>query len=132
LTHLETKIGEAFHAVIVGVEDFGFFAQLVEFPVEGLVHVTSLSDDFYYLEEATHTLIGRRSGRRFRLGDRVAVRVARVDLDRRELDLMLIGDDGPEAAEPRPGPSRHERRSQEKRQAKATPANAPPAGGRKT
>jgi len=133
LTHLESKIGEAFHAVVVSVEDFGFFAQLVEFPVEGLVHVTSLSDDFYYLEESTHTLIGRRSGRRFRLGDRIAVRVARVDLDRRELDLVLIGDDS-EPAEPRPGPSRHQRRSQEKRQAKASAANAPPPpnGGRKT
>jgi ribonuclease R len=91
LTHLEKRIGEQFHAVIVGVEDFGFFAQLVELPAEGLVHVTSLTDDYYYLESDTHTLIGRRSGRRFRLGDRVAVHVVRVDVDRRELDLALEG-----------------------------------------
>jgi ribonuclease R len=87
LTHLESHIGEGFHAVIIGVEDFGFFAQLVELPVEGLVHVTSLGDDYYYLEAETHTLVGRRSGNRFRLGDRLRVRVARVDIDRRELDL---------------------------------------------
>lgn len=89
LTHLETKVGEAFHAIVVGVEDFGLFCRLVELPVEGLLHVTSLADDFYYLEEGTHTLIGRQGGARHRLGDRVEVRVARVDVDRRELDLVL-------------------------------------------
>ena len=95
LTYLEDKIGEAFHAVVIGVEDFGFFCQLVEVPAEGLVHVTSLADDYYYLEAATHTLIGRRSGRRHRLGDRIEVRVARVDVDRRELDLVPADHDGP-------------------------------------
>ncbi|MBX6315494.1 MAG: ribonuclease R, partial [Isosphaeraceae bacterium] len=89
LTHLEGRLGEVFPAVIIGVEDFGFFAQLVELPVEGLVHVTSLADDYYYLEPETYTLVGRRSGRRYRLGDRLDVRVARVDVDRRELDLVL-------------------------------------------
>jgi len=89
LTHLEARIGETFHAIVVGVEDFGIFCRLVELPVEGLIHVTSLADDYYYLESGTHTLIGRSSGRRHRLGDRTAVRVAHVDLDRRELDLVL-------------------------------------------
>jgi ribonuclease R len=88
LTFLEQKIGEAFHAVIVGVEDFGLFSRLIELPVEGLIHVTSLADDFYYLEAGTHTLIGRRSGRRYRLGDRLEVRIAHVDVDRRVLDLV--------------------------------------------
>jgi ribonuclease R len=60
LTYLEPKVGEAFHAVVIGVEDFGLFCRLVELPVEGLVHVTSLADDYYYLESETHTLIGRR------------------------------------------------------------------------
>ena len=89
LCHLERRIGEAFHAIVVGVEDFGLFCRLVELPVEGLVHVTSLADDFYYLEAGTHTLVGRRSGRRHRLGDRTEVRVSHVDVDRRELDLVL-------------------------------------------
>lgn len=100
LTHLESRIGETFHAVIIGVEEFGFFAQLVELPVEGLVHVTSLADDYYYLEAETHTLIGRRSGRRFRLGDHVVVHVARVDVDRRQLDLVIEGE--PVTAAPPP------------------------------
>jgi ribonuclease R len=89
LTHLEGRIGETFHAIIIGVEVFGLFAQLVELPIEGLVHVSALADDYYYLEAETHTLIGRRSGRRFRLGDPIEVRIAHVDVDRRELDLIL-------------------------------------------
>jgi len=89
LTHLESKIGQTFHAIVVGVEDFGLFCRLVEFPVEGLIHVTSLADDFYYLEAGTHTLVGRRAGVRHRLGDRIEVRVALVDVDRRKLDLVL-------------------------------------------
>jgi ribonuclease R len=68
---------------------------MVELPAEGLVHVTSLADDYYYLEAGTHTLVGRRSGRRYRLGDRVEVRIARVDVDRRELDLVLAESTSP-------------------------------------
>ncbi len=88
LTHMETRIGEEFQAVIIGVEEFGLFAQLVELPVEGLIHVTNLGDDYYYYESTEHSLIGRRGGTRYRLGDRLSVRVARVDVDRRELDLV--------------------------------------------
>ena len=98
LTYLSGHIGESFHAVIVAVEDFGFFCRLVEFPAEGLVHITALGDDFYYLEGGTHTLIGRRGGKRYRLGDKLEVTVARVDVDRRELDLAL-GALAPENAE---------------------------------
>ncbi len=103
LTHLETRIGEVFHAVIIGVEDFGFFCQLTELPVEGLVHVTSLADDYYYLEAETHTLIGRRAGRRYRLGDKLEVRVVHVDVDRRELDLNLASVEPTSAAKSKAG-----------------------------
>ncbi len=111
LTYLAGHVGEKYHAVIVGVEDFGFFCRLIEFPAEGLVHITSLADDYYYLEHATHTLIGRRGGRRYRLGDRIEVTVARADVDRRELDLVL-GElpepegDGPVDPPPTPRPPR--------------------------
>ena len=89
LTYLQQHIGEKYQALIIAVEEFGFFARLVEIPAEGLVHISSLGQDYFYLESATHTLIGRRSGLRYRLGDRVTVTVARVDIDRRELDLIL-------------------------------------------
>jgi ribonuclease R len=89
LSYLEDRVGAEFHAIIVGVLDFGLFCRLGELPVDGLIHVTSLADDYYYLEPGTHTLVGRRSGRRHRLGDRVLVRIAHVDVDRRALDLVL-------------------------------------------
>ncbi len=108
----EDHIGQVFHAIIVGVEDFGLFCRLGELPVDGLIHVTSLADDFYYLEQGTHTLIGRRSGRRYRLGDRLEVRIAHVDVDRRELDLVLAESPASggrhQGADRRPGSSRLE------------------------
>ena len=89
LTYLSTRLGEKLDAVITGVADYGLFAQAQQFPAEGLIHVSSLVDDFYWFDEAAHTLEGRRTKRRFRLGDRVRVEVARVDLQRRMLDLRL-------------------------------------------
>ena len=100
LTFLETQVGKTFHAVIVGVEDFGLFCRLVELPAEGLIHVRTLSEDYYYVESGTHTLIGRRSGKRYRLGDKVAVTIARVDIDRRELDLAFATSETPVSDDP--------------------------------
>ncbi|MBY0456110.1 MAG: RNB domain-containing ribonuclease, partial [Gemmataceae bacterium] len=89
LTYLSTRLGEELDAVITGVADYGFFAQAEKFPAEGLVHISSLVDDYYWFDESAHTLEGRRTRRRFRLGDRVRVVVARVDLPRRMLDFRL-------------------------------------------
>jgi len=89
LLFLERKLGEELEAVITGVADYGFFAQAERFPAEGLVHISSLVDDYYWFDESAHTLEGKRSKRRFRLGDRVRVEVARVDVQRRMLDLRL-------------------------------------------
>ncbi len=110
LTYLSGHIGEKYHAFIVAVEEFGFFCRLVEIPAEGLVHITALGDDYYYLESATHTLIGRRRGKRYRLGDRIEVTIARVDVDRRELDLILgtLPERGPEVIARSPRPRRDE------------------------
>jgi ribonuclease R len=89
LTFLESQMGLELPAVITGVADYGFFAQAERFPAEGLVHISSLTDDYYYYDDATHSLTGRRTKRRFRLGDRVEVVVARVDIPRRQLDFRL-------------------------------------------
>lgn len=96
LAYLSQRLGEQLDAVITGVADYGFFAQAERFPAEGLVHISSLVDDYYWFDEGAHTLEGRRTKRRFRLGDRVRVEVARVDLQRRMLDLRLAGS-GPKA-----------------------------------
>lgn len=89
LTYLSDKIGLELQAVITSVEEFGFFAQAGDYLVDGLIHVSTLADDYYRYEQSTHTLTGTRRGRTFRLGDAIKVRVARVDLDRRELDFQL-------------------------------------------
>lgn len=124
LTYLETRIGETFHAVIIGVEDFGVFCRLVELPAEGLLHVTSLADDYYYLESGTHTLIGRRSGRRYRLGDRLEVRIGRIDVDRRELDFQPIDSPAEPARPPRTSPDEPARPAPKPRAAGPRPARS--------
>jgi len=90
LGYLSTRIDEEMDAVVTGVERFGLFVQGIELPAEGLVHVDSLVDDHYHFDRASHTLSGFRQGNVFRLGDRVRVAVARVDLPRRELDFRLV------------------------------------------
>ncbi len=90
LTYLSTRIGQELEAVITGVEEFGLFVQGVAMPAEGLIHITSLADDYYHYDKKAHTLTGRRAGNAFRLGDPVRVTVARVDVDRRELDFRLV------------------------------------------
>ncbi|NLY53026.1 MAG: ribonuclease R [Firmicutes bacterium] len=82
------KEGEVYDAIISGVANFGFFTEL-DNTVEGLVHVSSLTDDYYRYDEQAYALIGERTGRRFRLGDLVRVKVVRVDLEERRIDFEL-------------------------------------------
>jgi ribonuclease R len=107
LTYMSERIGTSFEVVITGVADYGFYGQAEKLPVEGLVHISTLPDDYYYLEEGTHTLIGRRSGKRYRLGDRVRVTVVRVDLQRRQLDFRVGGKAGVKSGE---APARRRRK----------------------
>src|SRR5262249_10736212 len=90
LTYLSERLGLELEVIITGVADYGFFGQAETLPVEGLVHVSTLLEDYYYFEEAAHTLVGRRTGRRYRLGDKVRVTVVRVDLQRRQLDFRVV------------------------------------------
>ncbi|MFO0846290.1 MAG: S1 RNA-binding domain-containing protein [Gemmataceae bacterium] len=89
LTYLSDRLGMEMEVIITGVADYGFFGQAEKLPVEGLVHISTLPDDYYYYEEATHSLTGRRTGRHYQLGDRVHVEVVRVDLQRRQLDFRV-------------------------------------------
>jgi len=91
LNFLKSRIGEEMDAVVTGVEPFGLFVQGLGLPAEGLVPIDALPDDAYRYDRASHTLAGRRPGQTFRLGDRVRVAVARVDVDRRELNFRLVG-----------------------------------------
>ena len=84
------KVGEEFDGFITGVTSFGLFIQLVEHYVEGLVHISSMADDYYRFVERAHLLRGEHTHRVFRIGDAVRVQVVRVDQDRRQVDLGLV------------------------------------------
>ena len=83
------KVGEEFTGYVVGVTAFGLFVELVEQFVEGLVHVSSMADDYYCYVERHHLWRGESTGKVYRLGDRVDVQLVRVDLEHRQLDLAL-------------------------------------------
>ena len=87
---MKEKIGEEFEGVISGVTAFGFFVELKDIFVEGLVRVTSLHDDYYQYHENHYYLMGERTHRTFRIGDEVKVRVDRVDVERRHIDFGLL------------------------------------------
>ena len=90
LLYLSGRVGVEMDGVVTGVEPFGLFVQGIDLPAEGLVSLDALPDDRYRYERASHILAGTRRGNTFRLGDRVQVQVARVDLDRRLLELRLV------------------------------------------
>lgn len=83
------KVEEEFEGTISGVTSFGIFVELDDIYIEGLVHVTALRNDYYHFDAAHHRLTGERTRKTYRLGDRLRVRVARVDLDERKIDFEL-------------------------------------------
>ena len=83
------KLGEVFSGYVTGVQAFGLFVELEEIYVQGLVHVSSMADDYYRFDEKAHLLEGENTKKAYRLGDKVEVQVARVDLERRQIDLAL-------------------------------------------
>jgi ribonuclease R len=84
------KVGQVFDGIITGVAGFGLFVELRGVFVEGLAHVTSLRNDYYQFDPVGHRLHGERSGQVYRLGDRLTVRVVRVDLDERKIDFEPV------------------------------------------
>jgi len=87
---MKEKTGEMFEGVISGVTAFGFFVELKDVFVEGLVRVTSLHDDYYQYHEKKYCLMGERTHKTFRIGDEVKVRLERVDVERRHIDFGLV------------------------------------------
>jgi len=87
---MKDKVGDEFEGVISGVTAFGFFVELKDIFVEGLVRVTSLHDDYYQYHEKKYCLLGERTHKTFKIGDEIRVRVDRVDVERRHIDFGLI------------------------------------------
>ena len=90
--YLSDHVGEEFDGVIAAVVPFGFFVELSGVYIEGLVHVSTLSGDFFHHDAAKHRLIGERTAQSFRLGDEVRVKVVRVGMEDRKIDLELISE----------------------------------------
>ncbi len=88
--YMSSRVGEEFAGVVTGVTGFGLFVQLEALYIEGLVHVTALSSDYYAFDAATQRLNGTRSGVSYAVGDRLQVRVARVSIEERKIDLVPV------------------------------------------
>lgn len=112
--YMQNRIGDEFAGVVIGVTNFGLFVELTDVYVEGLVHVTALTNDYYHFDSVSHTLTGERSGLCFRLGDQVRVVVSRVDLDERKIELQLLsgGTAGQGAGRALPQRERHKGKQQ--------------------
>jgi ribonuclease R len=84
------KVGDEFEGYVTGVAAYGLFIELIEHYVEGLVHISSMADDYYRFVEQQHILRGENTKKVYRLGDKVLVQVVRVDMERRQVDLGLV------------------------------------------
>jgi ribonuclease R len=87
---MANKVGYEYGGYITGVAPFGLFVELIEHYVEGLVHVSSMADDYYRFVEQQHIMLGENTKKAYRLGDKVLVQVVRVDMERRQVDLGLV------------------------------------------
>ena len=88
---MQQHTGSIFHGLITGVQSYGFFVEIEELLVEGLVHVSSLKDDWYEYRSRQQKLVGRKNRKQYRLGDRVEVQVKSVDYYRQQIDLVAVG-----------------------------------------
>ncbi|WP_058834342.1 ribonuclease R [Luteimonas abyssi] len=104
---MEQHVGGEFEGVISGVTSFGLFVELDQSKVNGLIHVTQLPHDFYHFDPVRKLLTGERTGRAFRLGDRLHVRVLKASLEERKIDFGLVGEPrGPKAPPSRGKPAK--------------------------
>ena len=97
---MQDKIGEVFAGTVSGVTHFGLFVTLDGLNVDGLVHVTELGNDYFHFDPIRHAMNGERTGKSFRLADRITVKVARVDLEATKIDFVLVDGEAGAAAQP--------------------------------
>ncbi|MCW8796025.1 MAG: ribonuclease R [Chlorobium sp.] len=87
--YMAAHVGKEYSGIISGATDFGIYVRLEEFAIEGLVHMKNLTDDYYEFDEATYSLVGKRRKRRLQIGNRTKVKILKVDMQRRTIDLGL-------------------------------------------
>jgi len=90
--YMQDKLGQEFDSIISDITSFGVFVSLTDVYVEGLVHITALTNDYYQYDATQHRLIGKRTNTTYQLGDPLRVQLARVDLDNRKIDFVLVDD----------------------------------------
>ena len=90
--YMEERIGQVFEGVISGVTEWGFYVELPN-TIEGLVHVTTLTDDYYHYQEATYEMVGEATNRRYKLGQKVKVMVMGTDRLLRTIDFRVVRED---------------------------------------
>ncbi|MDO6686948.1 MULTISPECIES: ribonuclease R [unclassified Agarivorans] len=92
--YMQDHVGTVLPATIAAVTGFGFFARLEEFHIDGLVHINSLRGDYYHYDAARQILVGEKTGKRFRIGDAVTVKVASVNMADRKMEFVIVNKDG--------------------------------------
>ncbi len=101
--YMMDKVGQDFDGIITSVTGFGLFIELIDIYVEGLVHVTGLGDDYFQFDPNHHRMIGERTRKIYRLGDKVRIQVARVDLDERKIDFDMVFEEPPKKSRSKKG-----------------------------
>jgi ribonuclease R len=132
------KVGDEFEGYVTGVSAYGLYLELIEHFVEGMVHVSTMADDYYRFIENAHVLRGEKNGRVYRLGDRLKVQVIRVDLERRQIDLGVSEileavrvSEGGRSRRPKAGRTKGERRPRRGRPGRRERALGRAAGRRR-
>ena len=96
--YMKQHLGDEFEGVISGVTNYGMYVEINDLLVEGMIHVRNIGDDYYEHDEKHYSLVGRRTGRTFRLGDSIAVKVIKVNVENREIDFACIEPEPPSQA----------------------------------
>jgi ribonuclease R len=88
--YMQRHLGDELEGIISGVTKFGLFVEVNDLLVEGLVHIRNMEDDFYVFDDKGFRLVGRETGKVYRLGDKVRVQVVNVNKEEREIDFVLV------------------------------------------
>ncbi len=88
--YMMDHLGEPFEGVISGVSPYGIYVQLTETLTEGMVHISKLGDDYFSLDEKNYAVVGEKKKKKFSLGDTIKVKIEKIDLDNKRIDMNLV------------------------------------------
>jgi ribonuclease R len=91
---MRDRVGDEYNGTVSAVTSFGMFVAVDDLLIEGLVHVSELGQDYFHYDQAKHMMLGERTGKRYRLGDRVRIKVLRADIETSKIDFSLVEQEG--------------------------------------